>query len=190
MKRCVCLACVCLGMVAVVVLAGCGWAKRVFKPGRSSNELAPLVVDKDAPLLLDDAAEPGDARPATKAAKENAACFVCHADYSEEFLVVEHAVGNVGCTGCHGESFAHRNDENHITPPDIMFPRKEIQAACRKCHHRHNVSAEKIAARKKQRNLENEKHLVCTDCHGNHRMKRRSVRWNKKTGELIPSDKN
>jgi hypothetical protein len=28
--------------------------------------------------------------------------------------------------------------------------------------------------------------IVCTDCHGEHRLKNRTVRWNKTTGDLIP----
>jgi hypothetical protein len=31
--------------------------------------------------------------------------------------------------------------------------------------------------------------IVCTDCHYQHRLERRMVRWNKTTGELIFKDK-
>ena len=32
--------------------------------------------------------------------------------------------------------------------------------------------------------------IVCTNCHGNHRMERRTVRWNKRTGHLIVEGNN
>jgi hypothetical protein len=63
-----------------------------------------LVIDQDAPLLLD---EPGETeRPAVAAAPaalgENTACFVCHANYQAEPLAKQHAGADVGCVSCHG----------------------------------------------------------------------------------------
>ena len=145
----------------------------------------PLVVDKDAPLLLDGTAKP--TRKATRAATENQACFVCHANYEEEPLAALHAHENVGCTDCHGKSFPHRNDENNTTPPDVMYPSSAIVAACRECHETHDAPAEKVVARWLARcpQKEDAKALVCTDCHGQHRLKIRTVRWDKKTRKLI-----
>lgn len=148
----------------------------------------PLVVDKDAPLLLD---EPGEtekpsAAATTAAVAENAACFVCHANYKEELLVGWHAEANIGCVACHGKSYAHRNDENNTTPPDIMYPMDKIDGSCRKCHATHDVPAEKVVVGWLQRNPNktHPKTIICTDCHGDHRLELRTVEWDKRTGKL------
>lgn len=168
-------------VLTVVTFFGCRRA------ADEPDGLAPLIVNTDAPLLLDEPAEgeSSSALPATKAAAENAACFVCHANYSDEFLVARHAAAEVGCTECHGKSYRHRNDENHTTGPDKMFPPETIRPFCQECHPKHEVPDQKIGARKKQRNLEDKQTITCTDCHGAHRLKRRSVQWNKTTGELL-----
>jgi hypothetical protein len=148
-----------------------------------------LVIDQDAPLLLD---EPGETeRPAVAAAPaslgENTACFVCHANYQAEPLAKQHAGADVGCVSCHGLSYAHRNDENNTTPPDVMYPRNGIDPACRKCHASHDVPAGKIVTLWLQRfpDKTDAQSIVCTDCHGDHRLKVRTVRWDKKTGKLL-----
>jgi len=162
-----------------------------LQPGRAGG-LPPLVVDADAPLLL---AGPPDIEnlstsATTRAAGQNAACFVCHANYQDEALVAWHAAADVGCAECHGKSYPHCNDENHRTPPDKMVPPDEIRAFCDKCHPAHDVPAEKLSERRIQRglNVNNDQALVCTDCHGDHRLTRRSVRWDKKNGRLIRPD--
>ncbi len=158
------------------------------KAGKSGGS-PPLVVDKDAPLLL---AEPTEAEKsaATKPARDiadNGPCFVCHLNYKEEPLAHQHAVRNVGCVKCHGKSYAHRNDENNITPPEIMVPPEKIDRACGKCHQTHDVPAVKVIAcwLKRCGAKTDPKQIVCTDCHGRHRLKVRTVRWDKKTGKLI-----
>jgi len=192
-----------LTVVAAALLLGCRRASETqteqlkiasdndLQPGGAGG-LPPLVVGADAPLLLN---EPPDAEnvsaPApTPAAAENAACFVCHANYAEEPVVRSHAAANVACTHCHGKSYPHCNDENHRTPPDKMFPPDEIRAFCGKCHPTHDVPAERLRERRIQRslNVNNDQALVCTDCHGDHRLTRRSVRWDKKNGRLIRPD--
>jgi len=157
----------------------------------------PLVIDKDAPLLLDEPTESEKHAPAatTRALTDNAACFVCHANYREEPLASRHAAANVACVDCHGPSYAHRNDENNTTPPDVMYPADEIDQACRKCHASHDVPAAKVIAcwqsarREADPDKTNTETIVCTDCHGNHRLRLRSVRWDKKTGKLLRSSK-
>ena len=153
----------------------------------------PLVFDKDAPLLLD---EPGESEKhslasTTRALKDNIACFVCHANYREEALASQHTEGNVGCVDCHGPSYAHRNDENNITPPDRMYPADKVDQACRKCHSTHDVPAAKVIACWQQRYADKTTTgtIVCTDCHGDHRLEVRTVRWDKKTGKLLRSGK-
>jgi predicted CXXCH cytochrome family protein len=148
------------------------------------------VVDKSAPLLLD---EPKDA--ASMKGKEfltiNNACFVCHNNYSEEELVIEHAKEKTGCVDCHGQSFAHRDDEDNVTPPDKMYPLKKIDAACQECHDTHDAPARKVLARWQERCPQKTEFatIVCTDCHGHHRLAKRTVRWDKETGALISATK-
>ena len=118
---------------------------------------------------------------------DNFACYVCHGNYDGEELVVEHGMEKIGCIDCHGESLDHRNDEDNITPPGKMYPLEEVDKMCGACHHKHNVSAREVIERWQQRCPEktNPKKIVCTDCHFQHRLQRRTVRWNKKTGEVI-----
>jgi len=160
------------------------------KDGAQPGGLPPLTIDKSAPLLLLD--EPKDTKPENKnSLRLNHACFVCHTNYKEEEMVNVHADEEIGCMDCHGESFEHRNDEDNITPPDVMYPLDEINDACKDCHDEHDVWPEKVVERWLQRcpDKKDIKTLVCTDCHGHHRLERRVVRWNKKTGELIAKEK-
>jgi hypothetical protein len=184
-----------LGVAIVCCLAGVagldlGTAadQAVERPKKTAGP-PPLVVDKDAPLLLDAGEKPA-AKP-TRAASENQACFVCHANYQEEPLAALHARKNIACSKCHGDSFPHRNDENNTTPPDVMYPLDAIVAACRECHKTHDAAPEEVVARWLERcpQKTDPKMLVCTDCHGRHRLKVRTVRWDKKTRKLIESKK-
>ncbi|UCF15062.1 MAG: ThuA domain-containing protein [Phycisphaerales bacterium] len=120
---------------------------------------------------------------------DNLACFCCHVNYEEEPLAVIHAKNNIGCEKCHGESFEHRNDENNVTPPDIIFPPEKIAQLCGMCHDGHDVPTKKVIARWWERRLEkiDASDIVCTDCHGQHRLKIRTVRWDKHTEDLIVS---
>ena len=152
-----------------------------------AKPLPPLKVDRSAPLLLD---APAEKKPSSKSKgpkADNHACHVCHTNYQEECLAVTHADANVGCVKCHGESIAHRNDENNITPPDTMYPTEGIDAACVKCHETHDAPARKVLARYTERcaGKKSPDQVVCTDCHGEHRLKLRTGRRDKKTGKLI-----
>ncbi len=152
------------------------------------DTLPPLVVDAEAPLLLDEPSETESThRARERTGTDNSACFVCHANYREESLAVRHARADIGCVACHGQSFPHRNDENNTTPPDKMIPADAIDEACQKCHTGHDVSAAKVVMHWKRRGIDKNDaaSIVCTDCHGEHRLKIRTVRWNKKTGKLI-----
>lgn len=171
----------------------------VSSPQRSARAqekpapLKPLKIDRSAPLLLPSAApapqpDPWDGPVGPLA--DNSSCFVCHGNYSEEELATTHAKSNVGCIKCHGESLAHRNDENNTTPPDTMYPASAIDSACLDCHDDHDASARDVLARWRERCPEktDPATVVCTDCHGHHRLTRRTVRWNKETKELILED--
>ena len=95
---------------------------------------------------------------------ENHYCYVCHANFEyDEPLAAVHEEAEVGCAECHGPSLAHRSDEDNVTPPDILYRRPQIDAACLGCHTRHEereapagTTAPGVA--------------VCTDCHGDHRI--------------------
>jgi len=152
-----------------------------------------LVVDSDAPLLLDEPTEEQHASTGmtTQAVVENAACFVCHANYRSESLANSHAGAEVGCSGCHGQSFAHRNDENNTTPPEKMYTADKIDTFCQGCHKSHDVPPGKVAALWAKRNPDktDPDKIVCTDCHGDHRMKVRTIIWDKKTGKLLRTNR-
>ena len=140
----------------------------------------PLVVDKSAaPLLLDEPkpeAKPG-AKPDARTGADNEPCFVCHGNYREEPLARRHAKEDVGCMKCHGSSAAHRGDEDNITPPDIIYALNKIDRMCQECHAEHNVPARKVVAawQKKCPQKTDAASIVCTDCHGAHRLAHRTV---------------
>lgn len=173
------------GSVAAVVV-GClaywaGAADNGKKPGPP-----PLKLDLGAPLLLDAPKKKTEVKPDDRIVADNESCYVCHGNYREEEMVLQHARANVGCVKCHGASLAHRDDEDNITPPDIIFGRKTIDKGCKTCHDEHDVAAKKVVAKWQERCPgKKAEDLVCTDCHGKHRLERRTVRWDKDTRALI-----
>ncbi|HOW65842.1 MAG TPA: hypothetical protein P5186_23600 [Candidatus Paceibacterota bacterium] len=199
MKTKVCLSFALFGMGLIGPLAVLLWsgdAQNPALPGTAGSQTSPskgpppLVVDKNAPLLLDELPATNDLPPQKDPAlnADNAACFVCHANFKGEALAQTHAQASMGCVDCHGKSFAHRNDENNTTPPEKMYPLETIDQACRACHPTHDVPAAKVVARAVERGLgkADPKAVVCTACHGHHRLTQRTVRWDKKTGKLLP----
>jgi predicted CXXCH cytochrome family protein len=178
-------------MLAAAVFLG-GDARRCGPSATEVVEAAPppLVVDKKAPLLLDEpkkpAQDPWDAP--TGPVANNQACFVCHGNYQTESMAGVHAKANVGCVKCHGESFAHRDDEDNVTPPDVMFWPEKIEPGCKECHDEHDAPAVKVIARWQEccPAKTDPKSVLCTDCHGKeHRLKVRTVRWDKQTRKLL-----
>jgi hypothetical protein len=121
---------------------------------------------------------------------DNFACYVCHGNYEDEELVLSHGKEEVGCIDCHGKSYPHRNDEDNITPPDKMYPLDTIEEMCGDCHDTHDAPAAKVLARWQERcpAKKDPKQIVCTDCHYKHRLERRTVRWDKKTGRVLSRD--
>lgn len=118
---------------------------------------------------------------------DNGPCYVCHANYKTEGLVVAHGEAEMACADCHGESLDHRNDENNTTPPDRMIALGEIGGFCRTCHTKHDAPPKDVLLRWKKRCPEktNFDTVVCTDCHFQHRLSLRTIRWDRKTGELV-----
>ncbi len=125
--------------------------------------------------------------PAEDVLADNSACYVCHDNYDGEPLALIHAKEDYGCIECHGPSYDHRNDEDNITPPDVMYAAEDIAEKCAECHDTHNAPATKVLARWQKRcpAKTNPAELVCTDCHGRHRLKFRTTWWDKKTRELV-----
>lgn len=169
-----------LAAAALVYVLGC-------RPqGQKTREDQPLSLDSDeaASLLgtLDDGAGPG---PPAASGGLNARCHVCHVNYAKEQLAVTHARAKVGCEKCHGHCNEHCSDEDNVTPPTVLFARSKIMPACMACHARAALAKvdkhQPILTAKAPKN-------VCTDCHGSHRLKVRTRRWDKLTGKLISDD--
>ncbi len=150
----------------------------------------PLVIDMDEPLLLAEPAEQAEALAVT-GGTDNATCLVCHANYTGESLAARHAEIGMGCAACHGESLAHKNDENNTTPPQTMFPTEKIDPFCRRCHSSHDVAPGKVVVRwlKSETKSTDSDNIACTVCHGNHRMKVRTVIWDKRNGRLLRTNR-
>ncbi|MDD3470683.1 MAG: cytochrome c3 family protein [Thermoguttaceae bacterium] len=154
----------------------------------------PLVLDdeEEVTLLGGDDVDPEMIKKENAARELNGKCYVCHGNYIEEEFAKKHALGKVGCFDCHGEAVAHRNDENHLTPPDHMFSSSELPdemvESCQACHETHDVAAKDVLTRYQERKLDKKplEEVTCMDCHGSHRLDKRTVRWNKRTGEVIP----
>ncbi len=152
----------------------------------ATRSVPPLSLEGFLDEKLPEAPEEKEALKA-----DNFACYVCHANYETEELTLVHARAGIGCAKCHGPSLDHCDDEAHEIPPDIMFALDEIDAQCGTCHEGHDASAIDVVARYLQRvpAKTNPEEVVCTDCHGDHRLRHRSVWWDRETRELIvPED--
>ena len=137
---------------------------------------------------LSDPASPDNPGDPKATVTDNSRCHVCHINYDDEKLAVDHAKASVGCENCHGLSDDHCNDENNITPPQLMYPKSKVNPSCMICHGRAEIANEAlhkpifddILAAKK----------LCTDCHGKeHRLAHRTVRWDKATAKLLEGEK-
>ena len=142
-------------VAASIILVGC--------KERTSQE-PPLLLEQQAekePLLLLEGGN-GNENPGPLA--DNSRCYVCHVNYQDEKLTSMHAKADIGCDRCHGASNAHCSDKDNNTPPDIMYPAEKINSSCKSCH-----PDGKLGGGKK----------YCTDCHGEHRLSRRTKKWDK-----------
>ena len=116
---------------------------------------------------------------------DNSYCYVCHVNYQEEPLAQRHQLAGVGCETCHGMSAKHSADEDNLTPPERMYSEVRVAPFCLSCHARAKLAQDAnhqaifAAGAPPQR---------CTDCHGEHRLKHRTRRWDKDTGKLTGKD--
>jgi hypothetical protein len=167
-------------VVAALALALTVCAEAVRPVAEAAAE-KPRGDDKDAAKeAADDIAGEGFLDPMGP----NAACYVCHVTFVDEPLAVEHLRAKTTCIDCHGTSQGHANDENiGATPPDIVIQRPQVNCACRKCHQGHDVRPEDVIARWIERARFRSRsarpakgplqpQVVCTDCHGSHRVSR------------------
>lgn len=182
MKMRVLLVVVLLGGVFAFVVQGCGQSDDALS---RTSEPPPLVVDKNKPLLLDETAE--TEKVTTEAEAKNATCYVCHANYTDETLAQWHAKANISCADCHGESIAHKNDENHLTPPDRMYPASEIDGDCLKCHATHDVQPAEVVRRWRQHTGDKKTDVLCKKCHESHDVPATAVvrKWQKQSGQNV-----
>jgi len=164
-------------VAAVTVGGGCEGAKSGQKSQTSPEPRTNRKLTKaEEPLLLLEDDQEDEAAAGNVA--DNSRCFVCHINYVQEDIAVTHARANIGCADCHGESDEHIADESWAsggngTAPDIMYPRAKINPACMACHRKdkldigqHKPIFAGLAEKK-----------YCTDCHGNHRLRRRRCKW-------------
>jgi len=173
-------------VTAVFVMIGCEQQEIRREPQAISDsqsisspeqtvEEALLLLDDESPLLLDDETE---SLSSDEPMADNSRCFVCHVNYMQEDIAVTHARNDMGCANCHGESDEHIADESWAsggngTAPDIMYPSAKINPFCMGCHTKAKIDTEQhkplFAAGATQ--------MVCTDCHGDHRLTNRKCKW-------------
>jgi len=168
-------------LAAFFVVAGCGQEEGVREPETNGGLKTPPAAKNQAPLLLEDKPLLLDNEPQIDQSEgpeaDNSRCSVCHINYMQEDIAVIHARVNIGCAGCHGESDEHIADESWAsggngTAPDIMYPRPKINPFCMGCHTKNKIDADQH--KPLFANLEK---MVCTDCHGSHRLEVRKCKW-------------
>ena len=136
--------------------------------------------------------EPVEEEVAEKTFTANEFCAACHYAFGEEKLALSHQKAGIGCERCHGESERHRSDEDNVTPPEIMYPKNKIIPTCMMCHPRHEIERvgphkQLLAGAKTIFDSDDDgPQMTCMFCHAKkHRIKVRTIRWNKATGELL-----
>lgn len=144
------------------------------KPAQSAEQSEASMPPDEEPLLLLENDQPGGVE---EDGADNSRCFVCHLNYQVEEIAVTHARQGIGCARCHGASDAHIADESWAsggtgTPPDIMYRREQVNPSCLRCH-----APALTAAESRCPFFRLEEKGVCTDCHGNHRLKTRRCQW-------------
>ncbi len=143
------------------------------QPAAASPDAGEPVTADDELLLLE------DENPAVITIgpmADNSRCLVCHVNFEQEELTLQHARADIGCAKCHGDSDAHIADESWAsggngTAPEIMYPPEEINPGCSECHKEIDPGKHKefLAGESDEK--------YCTQCHGQHRMANRKCKW-------------
>lgn len=175
----------------LVLTASCSFEKRTTE---SKEKQAEEVVVEERAVEVISVEVVAAEKVAEKTFTANEFCAACHYDFAEEKLAVTHQKAGIGCERCHGESERHRSDEDNVTPPEIMYPKNKIIPTCMMCHPRHEIEhvdrhQRLLAGAKTIFDSDSERHgrhMYCTSCHArHHKIKVRTIRWNKSTGELL-----
>jgi hypothetical protein len=130
---------------------------------------------------------------------DNSYCLVCHINLETEKLVDIHRPKGVGCETCHGLSDKHSADEDHMTAPEIMWTKLQINSRCQTCHPRADLLKSKDGGDSHQEAFarwdkpasttatadDDEGERYCIDCHGDHHIPNRTRQWDKQTGKLL-----
>ena len=170
----------CLLLLILAAIALSPVACRQGQPRKApQTKIEPKIAEKppveaEPLLLLDD--EPAENQNKGPMA-DNSRCFVCHINYAKEKIAVTHARQDMGCAHCHGESDEHIADESWAsggngTAPDKMYPKDKINQFCLDCH-----SKGKFPVKQHKFLADPQSKKVCTDCHGEHRLKERKCNW-------------
>jgi hypothetical protein len=178
----------------ILLLGAIAWVALVAGPRGVALVAGPPALGTGSPAAVPSTGNQAaratpDAADETNPLGANAACYICHIPFVKEELSRQHLKAKVGCTECHGLSAQHANDENvGATPPEVVFKREAVDAMCAKCHETHNVAARKVIACLQQRRLSPQTTLVCTDCHGTHKIERAAETGSgeKGTGSVAP----
>jgi hypothetical protein len=182
---------------SVLVLALLISGLLLFTPAsRSRESKAPVTPAATDLCQATPAAQTGSAtaRKPAPTFVANPFCRACHLDFDEEELALDHEVFGIGCERCHGESLRHRSDEANVTPPEMMYAKERINPMCMMCHPREDLRDRKDHQPILEAGLSifeagltgEDAKKYCTDCHGvAHRMKNRTVRWDKATGQRL-----
>jgi hypothetical protein len=109
----------------------------------------------------------------------NGLCLVCHLDFDDDPIAVDHLHRGITCAHCHGKSTAHMHDETLMTSPDVLYGRAEVEAMCMSCHQPHkdpgavDTFQNKWLGKKRENGRSITIDSTCTDCHGLHTIPRR-----------------
>ena len=82
-------------------------------------------------------------------------------------------------------SAKHSADEDNLTAPDHLYSETRVAPFCLSCHPQAKLA---LDANHQPIFASSAPPQRCTDCHGEHRLKNRTRRWDKDTGKLIWKD--
>jgi len=131
-------------------------------------------------------------------AKANVGCFNCHGESSahqndENNITAPETLYSADkidplCRSCHK---THDISPRKIIADYLKKKSEKANTSCKGCHESDDVPPEKVVTRWKEQGFEetNPEKIVCTDCHGDHRMKVRTIIWDKKSGKLLRTNR-
>ncbi len=133
-------------------------------------------------------------------ARVNIGCFNCHGE-SSAHQNDENNITAPGtmypadkidpfCQSCHK---VHNISSRKIIANWMEKKSKGANTSClgKECHETNDVSPQKVVTRWKELAIDktDPETIVCTDCHGEHRMKVRTIVWDKESGKLLRTNR-